>query len=973
MYTIPTVFFTNRPLAASFRSFFSPATAPGLFCLLTRRLAWGWLVVLSAALLGATTTLAQTYNPNGITRAGTGTSGTAANRLNTPAGVYVDGTGNLYVADQNNHRIQKFPPNSTSLTSGSTVAGTGTLGSAANQLNYPTGVFVDGTGNIYVADFNNHRIQKFPPTSTNGTNGSTVAGTGTQGSAANQLNIPDGVFVDGTGNIFVEDAGNHRIQKFPPTSTNGTSGSTVAGTGIAGTAANQLNLPFGVFVDGTGNLYVADQNNHRIQKFPPNSTSLTNGSTVAGTGTAGSAANQLSSPRGVYVDGTGNIYVSEFNNHRIQKFPPTSTNGTNGSTVAGTGALGSAANQLRSPDGVFVDGTGNLFVTDARNHRIQQFVPVAPLSLTTSASPNPTCTPTSVASVTVSGGTPAYSYTWVAPAGVVITAGGSTSSASVSANAGVTGVQTLTVTVSDAASNTATAQVSLTFGAPPANPSLVASGTLSCGQTVSLTAATSSAGSFSYAFAGPGLSNPNATAGTATASAGGLYSMTVTDLATGCTASTTATVETSTAVVSVTLVSSHTLTCAQTSATLTAQATGVGSLTYAFTGGALAGTPGSASTIAVSQGGTYTVLVTAANGCTASTTATVVSNTATPASFAVAGSGTATCASSPTVTLAGSEVGVNYQLRRDGVNTGGVVPGTGSALSFGPQSTSGVYTVLATNPTTSCTLAMAQSATVESNATPVSVSLGVSGTLTCAQTSVTLTAQAGSGLPAGSGSLTYAFTGGVLAGTPGSASTVTVSQGGTYTVLVTAGNGCTNTATATVQSNTTAPAVSIGTSAASFGCGVSSITLTANVPTGATYAWEDASSTPTRVVSASGTYGLSATATNGCSATATSVTLGTGGGILPTVTLVFNNGTVVAGAGTATVTVPATPGQQFQVFGGSSYEFLMVIDRINGYEIRQVESNGTGIFTIKRGGPFSIIVRDGTGCSRTVQGEIVVR
>ncbi len=963
---------TNRPSAASFRSFFSPATAPGLFCLLTRRLAWGWLLVLSAALLGATPTLAQTYNPNGITRAGGNGSGTAANQLNSPYGVFVDGSGFLYVVEQGNRRVQKFPPNSTSLTNGTTVAGGNGQGPAANQLSFPTDLFVDGSGFLYVCDQGNNRIQKFPPNSTALTNGTTVAGTGTLGSAVNELASPVGLYVDATGNIYVGENNNRRIQKFPPNSTAGTNGTTVAGGNGSGSAANQFASTWGVYVDGTGNLFVTDRGNNRVQKFPPNSTSLTNGTTVAGGNgnTPTTNDNVVVDPIGLGFDGAGNLYVVARGTNCVQKFPPNSTALTNGTVVAGTrGSSGSSATQLNFPHYVFVDGSGNLYVSDRDNNRIQQFVPVVPPSLTTSASPNPTCTPTSVASVTATNGTPAYSYTWVAPAGVVITAGGSTSTASVSANAGITGAQTLTINVSDAASNTATAQVSLTFGAPPANPSLVAGGTLSCGQTVSLTATTSSAGSFSYAFAGPGLSSPNATAGTATASVGGLYSITVTDLATGCTASTTATVETSTAVVSVTLVSSHTLTCAQTSATLTAQATGIGSLTYVFTGGVLAGTPGSASTIAVSQGGTYTVLVTAANGCTASTTATVVSNTASPASFAVAGSGTATCASSPTVTLAGSEMGVNYQLRRDGVNTGGVVPGTGSALSFGPQSTSGVYTVLATNPTTSCTLTMAQSATVESNATPVSVSLGVSGTLTCAQTSVTLTADA-----TGTGSLTYAFTGGALAGTPGSASTIAVSQGGTYMVLVTAANGCTNTATASVQSNTTAGAVSIGASAPGFGCGVTSITLTANVPAGATYAWEDASSTPTRVISASGTYGLSATATGGCSATATPVTLGTGGNTLPTVTMVFNNqSTVVAGAGTATITVPATPGQQFQVFGGSSFEYGSTLDRINGYEIRQVESNGTGIFTIKRGGPFTIIVRDGTGCSRTVQGVIVVR
>ncbi len=94
---------------------------------------------------------------------------------------------------------------------------------------------------------------------------------------------------------------------------------------------------------------------------------------------------------------------------------------------------------------------------------------------------------------------------------------------------------------------------------------------------------------------------------------------------------------------------------------------------------------------------------------------------------------------------------------------------------------------------------------------------------------------------------------------------------------------------------------------------------------------------------------------------------------LPAVTLVFNNSATVMGTGIPTITVANTPGQQFQVFGGSGYEFVAVLDRINGYEIRQRDENSTGVFTIKQGGPFSITVRDGNGCSRTVQGILAMQ
>lgn len=96
----------------------------------------------------------------------------------------------------------------------------------------------------------------------------------------------------------------------------------------------------------------------------------------------------------------------------------------NGITRAGGNSFGSAANQLSSPNGVYVDGAGNIYVADRNNYRIQLFVP-GPLSLTTQASPNPLCT-TSLASVTATNGAGAYAYTWVAPAGIVITAGGAT-------------------------------------------------------------------------------------------------------------------------------------------------------------------------------------------------------------------------------------------------------------------------------------------------------------------------------------------------------------------------------------------------------------------------------------------------------------------------------------------------------------------------------------------------------------------
>ena len=127
------------------------------------------------------------YNSFATTVAGTGIRGSNAselNKLRSPSGVAVDASGNIYVADSDNNRVVKWAPGSTS---GVTVAGGNGGGSAANQLNFPVGVALDSNGNIYVADNINHRIQKWAPGATEGV---TVAGTGTSGSNANQLNYP---------------------------------------------------------------------------------------------------------------------------------------------------------------------------------------------------------------------------------------------------------------------------------------------------------------------------------------------------------------------------------------------------------------------------------------------------------------------------------------------------------------------------------------------------------------------------------------------------------------------------------------------------------------------------------------------------------------------------------------------------------------------------------------------------------------
>ncbi|MHC1685848.1 MAG: DUF4073 domain-containing protein [Clostridiaceae bacterium] len=273
----------------------------------------------------------------------------------------------------------------------STVAGSGTQGYSGDggaatsaQIATPTGVAVDSSGNIYIADRLNNRIRKVD---TSG-NISTVAGSATGGYSGDggaatsaQLYSPYGVAVDSSGNIYIADTLNNRIRKVDATSGNI---STVAGGGAeigdGGPATSaQLYQPHGVAVDSSGNIYIADRLNYCIRKVDTSG----NISTVAGiitepgySGDGGAATSaKLNNPIGVAVDSSGNIYIADTYNNRIRKVD---TSG-NISTVAGEGTRsysgdGGAATsaKLNRPNGVVVDSSGNIYIADTDNNRIRK-------------------------------------------------------------------------------------------------------------------------------------------------------------------------------------------------------------------------------------------------------------------------------------------------------------------------------------------------------------------------------------------------------------------------------------------------------------------------------------------------------------------------------------------------------------------------------------------------------------------------
>ena len=326
----------------------------------------------------------------------TGVGGAATRaRLFSPAAVAVDRAGNLYLADFGNSRILAV-----TATTGvvAYAAGTGIDGFSGDEglateafLAFPTGVAVDGSGNLYFADCYNNRIRKVTAATGRIT---TVAGTGVRGFSGDEgaatraaLSSPTSVAVDEVGNLFIADFYNSRIRKVM-TATGVIT--TVAGTGRWGfsgdggaAASAALAYPHAVAVDGPGNLYIADFGNSRIRKVTAGTGVIT---TVAGAGRWGFSGDggpatrgSLASPRGVAVDRAGNLYIADTANSRIRKVAA----GTGViTTVAGFGPTGyggggfsgdegdATSAMLSFPTGVALDGVGNLYIADAGNHRI---------------------------------------------------------------------------------------------------------------------------------------------------------------------------------------------------------------------------------------------------------------------------------------------------------------------------------------------------------------------------------------------------------------------------------------------------------------------------------------------------------------------------------------------------------------------------------------------------------------------------
>ena len=263
-----------------------------------------------------------------------GSRGTQPGQFYRPSGIGMDRSGNLYVADKHNHRIQKFDAS----------------GRFLKQWECPPyevqDLVVDSRNTIYVTV--GDEVLKFD------TNGRLLGKWGEQGTGNGQFKIPDGIAIDKQGHVYVADMLNHRIQKFTP------EGEYITQWGKQGFVEGEFNQPSSVAIDLAGNLYVVDAGNKRIQKF------TAAGRFITSWGKRGGEDGQFwHEPRAVFVDGSGNVFVGE--KGKIQRFD------TNGKFLSRWGKEGGGEGEFQEIEGLFVDNSRNVFISDTGNDRIQKF------------------------------------------------------------------------------------------------------------------------------------------------------------------------------------------------------------------------------------------------------------------------------------------------------------------------------------------------------------------------------------------------------------------------------------------------------------------------------------------------------------------------------------------------------------------------------------------------------------------------
>lgn len=296
-------------------------------------------------------------------------------RFNYPSGMVVDAGGNLYVADYSNHSIRKI----TSAGEVSTYAGTGVAGfsdgdRAEATFNHPYGLAIDTQGNLYVGDVENHAIRIISPDGVVRTLAGGRKGYSDRDGDLAMFNHPYGVAVDGHGNVYVADSDNNTIRKITPEG----SASTLAGNGndgfVDGPSSNaEFYVPIGIAIDALENIYVGDEGNSSIRKITRDGIVTTlagNGQFSFADGVGSEAV--FNAPGALAIDTKGNLFVADYLNNCIRKVSPSGeVRKIAGSLQKGFADGDPAEAKFYYPFGIAVDTTGTVYVGDQYNHRIR--------------------------------------------------------------------------------------------------------------------------------------------------------------------------------------------------------------------------------------------------------------------------------------------------------------------------------------------------------------------------------------------------------------------------------------------------------------------------------------------------------------------------------------------------------------------------------------------------------------------------
>ncbi len=271
-----------------------------------------------------------------------GQAGSANGQLSSPNGVATDSSGNVWVADTENNRIEKFNEK------GEFLAAYGKEGVGNGEFKSPKGIAIDSAGNVWVVDSGNNRVQKL------NSKGEYVSKFGKEGNGTGEFKSPAGIAVTGSGpTIYVADTGNDRVQKL------NSSGTWQATIGKSGAGNGELKSPQGVALLGSG-VWVADTANNRIQKF--NVSTLAYVSKFEGTG-----ANQLKSPTAIAPDFQEKLWVVDSGNNRAEKFD------TEGNYLDQIGEAGEGPGQLESPTALALPAAQKVLLADTGNSRIESW------------------------------------------------------------------------------------------------------------------------------------------------------------------------------------------------------------------------------------------------------------------------------------------------------------------------------------------------------------------------------------------------------------------------------------------------------------------------------------------------------------------------------------------------------------------------------------------------------------------------